>query len=258
MENWICWGDRPLPESVFILKYRLKICEDYCILLPIGRVPSDAVTTLLEYSKDFIERSFKITAPDMYDQLAEERAFTSTIAPVSQLSKTYRMTLEHVKDTGSDSPFLSMLKQGFNKLIDRLQTIERADFEEKKRLSGTTEKPSVTSSKRCQTVQSCKAEGKVPKCRATKKEIEKAKDFLLNYFQRKNVVDFMQGTIHLKMKEELGHAFNLSKKTEVGKFYAVLYYNKKKTPPKGWTKDEINTIIKGFAKEAPDFWGRLK
>lgn len=84
--------------------------------------------------------------------------------------------------------------------------------------------------------------------KATEKDIQNAIAELQKYF-RSNNIDYMQKTIIRHLKEKLGIVFDLSPRTRLGKYYAVLYYDKTGIPPRNWTESKILDVKKELEKK---------
>ncbi len=80
--------------------------------------------------------------------------------------------------------------------------------------------------------------------KATKKETQKAADLIIDYFRNGNHRKFSLPIIKKHLEKELGQKFDLSAKTFLGKVYAVLYYQKKKIPPRSWTVGKVEEAEK--------------
>lgn len=80
--------------------------------------------------------------------------------------------------------------------------------------------------------------------KATKKETQKAADLIIDYFRNGNHRKFSLLIINKHLEKELGQKFDLSAKTFLGKVYAVLYYQKKKIPPRSWTVGKVEEAEK--------------
>lgn len=89
---------------------------------------------------------------------------------------------------------------------------------------------------------------KPKKARATENDIQNAIAELIKYF-KSNRTDYMQKTIKKHLEEKLRIVFDLSPRTRLGKYYAVLYYDKTGTPPRNWTESKILGVKKELEKK---------
>lgn len=93
--------------------------------------------------------------------------------------------------------------------------------------------------------------------KATKKDVEDAILFLIRKYSKSKSKDWEQETVNTGLFKKFGKEFNLSKKTRLGKVWAILYHKVKGIPPKGWKYDEITAAIDSIGRQN-NLWDSLR
>lgn len=90
---------------------------------------------------------------------------------------------------------------------------------------------------------------KPKRTKATKHDVDKAIDFLIYRYKKSKRKDWEQATVNAELFTKFGKEFDLSKKTRLGKIWAILHHRSTEEPPKGWTYDDITNAINAIGKD---------
>ncbi len=90
---------------------------------------------------------------------------------------------------------------------------------------------------------------KPKRTKATKHDVDKAIVFLIYRYKKSKRKDWEQATVNAELFTKFGKEFDLSKKTRLGKIWAILHHRSTAEPPKGWTYDDITNAINAIGKD---------
>ena len=88
--------------------------------------------------------------------------------------------------------------------------------------------------------------------KASEEDVAKAMKLLQMRAEDPSVVDWRKSTI-IKYLSIYGIKLDVCKKTKIGKYWAVIYNHKKRTPPPRWEKDDVTKARRDLKRDHIDF-----
>ncbi len=111
---------------------------------------------------------------------------------------------------------------------------------------GMTEKQTVPARKR-------ESAPKKGRRKSTADDIQNAMWLLKERLENSKTTDWEISTIELYLKSEMEYSPTISPKTKLGKYWAILYNHRKKTPPKKWKEDMVTKARKELENDGVSF-----
>ena len=216
--SWIPWDEREDVQKYVVEEYSngmdcygdfIEICDYYYL----GNIPNEYIE---EFKKEVEENNEGYCFLTSIEQLKEQ-----------EINQALRFFVLHKDDKKGPAVYWWNLKKTYEK-ADKFKYELFCNNNQ-----STLESVPVVSDSSTDNISA-----KPKKQKATKKETQDAADLIIKYFDS-GKRSFSLATISHYLEKELGQKFDLSSKTLLGKVYAVLYYQKKKIPPRGWTVGKI-------------------
>lgn len=88
--------------------------------------------------------------------------------------------------------------------------------------------------------------------KASEKDVLEAMTLLRERAETPNIKDWEKGTITLFLRDN-GYNLELSKKTKIGKYWAIIYEHKKETPPPHWYQSDIQEARDDLSRDGINF-----
>ena len=108
--------------------------------------------------------------------------------------------------------------------------------------------PSTVDAAAEQTAPAPDSTAKPKRLKATKADIDNAINFLIYRYNKSKRKDWEQATINAELFDKFRRYFDLTKKSRLGRIWAILHHKSTGEPPKGWGYEDITKAINAIGK----------
>lgn len=266
------WADRDDLEAVAIqVIYQMKDCtglfRDYENHFYIGKVPPEHYGKIQSlFFSDWFNR-----ANEQANKSKELFYSGMNIIPLSRLpDEILNIVLERRRFTEcKDSPeyilqrIIKTLEEGDGIKADltalqplTVDAAEQSDAANQERTDAAAQPPAASSSIEKEPSKHPRAGGgsseQSRRKKASEIDVLKAMELLRERAETPNIKDWEKGTIVLFLKEK-GYNLELSKKTKIGKYWAILYEKKTGAPPPHWYQSDIQEARRVLTRDGINF-----
>ena len=277
MKNqWIKWADRDDLECAYlivthaVIKYRdindegdtesYTVSNDFIYIL--GKVPNEyfdkiidrAWTNLADSNITYVEiktesqicHDDKLNAMRDYEQRKAEKHYLTVLETVQYYqNKDYLIFTYHKKFLDEISAHTSTASQPNPAEQPKP---EQTDTPNQTRAASSSNEKEPPKQPRAGAGSSEQPKRK----KASEKDVLEAMDLLRKRAETPNITDWENGTITLFLRDK-GYSLELSKKTKIGKYWAIIYEHKKETPPPHWKQSDVQKARDDLSRDGINF-----